>query len=64
MKIKARNKIFDGKKELVMVMVILTDYDKENISQMLKKAHKYAQFPAGSTEEEVKKFMGIRRKKL
>jgi hypothetical protein len=46
------------------VMVILTDYDKENISQMIKKAHKYAQFPSNMTEEEMKKFMGIKRKNL
>jgi hypothetical protein len=62
MKVKIGNKIYDGEKE--PVMVILTDYDKENISQMIKKAHKYAQFPSNMTEEEMKKFMGIKRKKL
>jgi hypothetical protein len=62
MKVKIGNKIYDGEKE--PVMVILTDYDKENISQMIKKAHKYAQFPSNMTEEEMKKFMGIKRKNL
>lgn len=55
MKIKVRNKIYDGFKE--PIMVILTKQDKENIKNMLPEATKYCMYPDSFSEEEIKKFM-------
>ena len=43
MKIKVGNKVYDGEKE--PIMVILEDQDKENIKDMLPEARKYCMFP-------------------
>lgn len=43
MKIKVRDKIYDGKEE--PIMVILTDHDKRNIAHMHPDNAKYCQFP-------------------
>ena len=43
MKVKVGDKIYDGEKE--PVMVILTDDDKENIANMAPEAHKYCAYP-------------------
>lgn len=58
MKVKVGNKIFDGNKE--PVMVILSDEDKQNIANMAPKANKYLCYPEnGMTEEEAKEFMKV-----
>lgn len=44
MKVKVGNKIYDGEKE--PVMVILSDQDKRNIANMLPGCSKYVSFPS------------------
>jgi len=57
MKVKIKNKVYDGAKE--PIMVILTSQDKINIANMLPTATKYAQFPdeLKMTKEEMIKWM-------
>ena len=43
MKVKIKNKIYDGNEE--PVMVILSDEDKRNIKEMNKSCNKYCSFP-------------------
>jgi hypothetical protein len=47
MKVKVGDKIYDGEKE--PVMVILTDQDKKNIADMLPDAYRYCAYP-GETQ--------------
>ena len=56
MKFKIGNKIYDGNKEIIMV--ILTKLDKKNIQNMLPECTKYCQFPNNILKEDVLKFMG------
>ena len=56
MKVKVGDTVYDG--ELVPVMVILSDADKENIANMLPKCTKYAVFPDESPEDEIERWMG------
>lgn len=51
MKVKVRNKIYDGEKE--PVMVILSKSDKENIASMTEESEKYCSYPEGSDEDEI-----------
>lgn len=55
MKIKIGDQIHDSKDE--PIMVILSDKDKENISNMLTECHKYACFPDTINKEEAVEFM-------
>jgi len=56
MKVKVGNKIYDGKKEVVMV--ILSKQDKINIANMLKTCTKYCEFPEDKyTVKEIQKWM-------
>ena len=55
MKIKIGNKIYDGEKE--PVMVILTDQDKKNIFDMLPHCTKYSVYPDSYSIDEIKKWM-------
>ena len=55
MKVKVGEKIYDGEKE--PVMVILTNQDKENIKNMIPGATKYCMYPEIISVEEIKKFM-------
>lgn len=57
MKVKIGDKIYDGDKE--PVMVVLTDKDKTNIANMEPWATKYAQFPDSFPDEEIKEFMHL-----
>lgn len=50
MKIKIKDKIYDG--EIEPVMIILSERDKKNIANMSKDATKYCYFP--DTEEWIK----------
>ena len=43
MKVKVGGKVYDGKNK--PVMVILTKWDKENITNMLPSATKYCEYP-------------------
>ena len=57
MKVKVGNKIYDGEKEIIMV--ILTDKDKENIANMHPKATKYCQYPKDIvSKDEASDWMG------
>lgn len=55
MKIKVGDQMFDGKE--VPIMVILSDKDKENISNMAYDVIKYCEFPDGMPVDDVKAFM-------
>ena len=55
MKVKIGDKIFDPNDQ--PIMVILTDDDKSNISNMAPKATKYCAFPDSYSEEEIVEFM-------
>ncbi len=57
MKVKVGNKIYDGNKE--PVMVILEGQDKENIKNMLPEATKYCMFPDDIPKEEIEEWMEI-----
>lgn len=55
MKVKVGNKIYDGERE--PVMVILTEADKKNIANMRPDATKYCQFPDEVCANSVSKWM-------
>ena len=55
MKIKIGNKVYDSNTQ--PVMIILTDKDKDNISNMADWATKYCEYPDDMSIEEVKKWM-------
>ena len=55
MKIKVGNKIYDGEKE--PVMVILSKEDKYNINHMLKTATKYCSYPEGYDSDKIREWM-------
>lgn len=55
MKVKVGDKIYDGKKE--PIMVILSDNDKELILKMDPKATKYLQYPDTMTPDKARAFM-------
>jgi len=57
MKVKVGNKIYDGEKE--PVMVILTEKDKENIANMLPGCTKYCMFPSNYSLLEMEKWMEV-----
>jgi len=55
MKVKVVDRIYDGTK--VPIMVILTEKDKENIKRMLPSATKYCMYPETMTEDEARVWM-------
>ena len=56
MKVKVGNKIYDGVEE--RIMVILTDKDKENITNMHPEATRYASFDSNIyTKEDTEEWM-------
>ena len=56
MKVKVGDKVYDGNKE--PVMVILTEQDKINIANMLPEATRYCMYPTTNiSQEEIKKWM-------
>jgi hypothetical protein len=57
MKVKIGEKIYDSEKE--PIMVILSESDKENISNMLPEATKYCSFPDGMIVKSIREFMKI-----
>ena len=54
MKIKIGTKIYDAGKE--PIMLILTDQDKSNISNMDKRCSKFVMFPEGCDKEVISKW--------
>lgn len=57
MKVKVGNTIYSGEEQ--SIMVILTEYDKFNISHMAEEATRYAVFPdsLGLSEEDMLAWM-------
>ena len=55
MRVKIGDKIYDSKEE--PIMVILEDYNKEDISNMAEDARKYCEFPDDMSEDEAREFM-------
>ena len=56
LKVKIGNKVYDSAHE--PIMLILTDADKRNISNMIEEAHKYLVWPTDvMNEQEAKDFM-------
>ena len=55
MKVKVRDQIYDGHKEVITV--ILDDKDKENIANMFPECTKYTQFPEDCDPKEIEKWM-------
>lgn len=55
MKIKVGDKIYDGEDE--PIMVILDDYDKDNIRRMKKNATKYCAFPDHMSIDDIEVWM-------
>ena len=62
MKVKIDNKIYDSKKE--PIMIILTSKNKKDISNMSKRYIKYCEYPDYMTNEEVDKFMKLEKEKI
>lgn len=57
MKVKIGNTIYDSRKE--PIMLVLSDQDKENISNMDLNAHKFCSFPNSWDEKEIENFMKL-----
>jgi len=57
MKVKVGDKIWDGSKQLVMV--ILSPADKLNIAKMLPDATMYCEGPDGTRDDEFQEFMKL-----
>jgi len=57
MKVKVGNKIYDAEDELVMI--ILSNADKDNIRAMSHECTKYCAYPTGTEESVVVKFMDV-----
>lgn len=55
MKVKVGDKMYSGDEQ--PIMVILTDGDKRNITNMLPEATKYAEYPDTYDQEEVLRWM-------
>lgn len=55
MKVKIGNKIYDSEKE--PIMLILSDCDKKNISNMHPEADRYASYPEGSNSGKINVWM-------
>ena len=55
MKVKIGDKIYDSNEE--PIMLILEDYNKEDISNMADESNKYCEFPDDLGLEEITKFM-------
>lgn len=62
MKIKIGDKTYSGDNELIMV--ILNEKDKKNISGMNSKSFKYCSYPTGTPSDKVAEFMGAVKKDL
>jgi hypothetical protein len=58
MKVKIGKKIYDSSKE--PIMVILSDSDKINISNMLEGSTKYCSYPDNTPAAEIKAFMEVK----
>lgn len=57
MKVKIGNIVYNAKDE--PIMIVLSDKDKENITNMDPKLTKYCAFPEGIDDDVIEKFMNI-----
>ena len=56
MKVKVEDKVYDGEKE--PVMLILDDYDRKNIANMNPECTRYCMYPEGEfTVKQIRKWM-------
>jgi len=55
--VKIGSKFYDSNKQ--PIMVILTDEDKENISEMSSEATKYCCYPDGFNQKQIEQWMDI-----
>jgi len=55
MKVKVGDKVYSSEDQ--PIMVILSDKDKDNITNMLPEAHKYCEYPDDMDPKEVSKWM-------
>ena len=55
MEVKISSKIYNSDKQ--PIMLILSDAEKELISNMAVEAHKFCGYPANSKTEKIKQFM-------
>ena len=58
MKVKIGDKMYDREKE--PIMIVLSQYDKDNIANMLPHCTKYCSFPDDISTERIEKWMGGR----
>ena len=57
MKVKIGNTIYNSENQ--PIMIIINDFDKRNINNMLPHCTKYCSFPAGMEEIIIRNFMKI-----
>ena len=57
MKVKIGNTVYDSNVE--PIMIVLSDIEKNNISQMLEECHKYCSAPDSLSEDEMREFMKV-----
>jgi hypothetical protein len=55
MKVKIGNTIYNSENQ--PIMIIINDFDKRNINNMLPHCTKYCSFPAGMDKEKIEKWM-------
>lgn len=55
--VKIGNKVYDSKQQ--PIMIVLSDDDKYNITQMIPEATKYCSYPDDMELNEIKKFMKL-----
>ena len=55
MKVKIGDRIFSSDEH--PIMIILTDFNKEQLRNISEADHKYCEFPEHMTEQEIKKWM-------
>lgn len=56
--VKIGDKLYDSEQE--PIMIVLSDDDKNNITQMLPEAKKYCSFPEAMELNEIKNFMKLK----
>jgi hypothetical protein len=55
--VKIRDKYYDS--EETPIMLVLTDNDKQNITNMLPECDRYCSYPDGMDSNEIPNWMGI-----
>ena len=57
MKVKIGDQVYDSNEQ--PILLILSDQDKENITNMHPDAHKFCSFPEGSDEDAILEFIKV-----